>query len=195
MTYLRTIGEPEATGEVARLYDADRARLGYVANYTKAFSSRPEVFVAWQHLNGAIKSAMGLYRYELVTLAAARRLRSSYCALAHGRALADILDEQAVRELVDPDANRLTAVDAAIVTLADKVAAGAADITETDLADVRSLGLDDEEILDVVLAAAARCFFSTVLDATGAEPDVAYNSIFDDATRDALTVGRPIAGA
>jgi hypothetical protein len=32
---------------------------------------------------------MDLRRYELATLAAARRLRSSYCCLAHGRVLAE----------------------------------------------------------------------------------------------------------
>jgi hypothetical protein len=46
--------------------------------------------------------------------------------------------------------------------------------------------------MDVVLAAAARCFFSKTLDALGVEPDEAYRDL-DPALRDALTVGRPIA--
>ena len=54
-------------------------------------------------------------------------------------------------------------------------------------------GLSDEEIFDVVLAAAARCFFSKTLDALGVEPDAAYAEL-DPAFRDALTVGRPIGG-
>jgi alkylhydroperoxidase family enzyme len=78
--------------------------------------------------------------------------------------------------------------------LADKVAAGAAHMTEADLAELRDLGLEDAEILDVVLAAAARCFFSSVLDAVGAEPDAAFRSL-DPALREPLTVGRPIAQA
>jgi hypothetical protein len=53
-------------------------------NYERAFAKRPDVFAAWQQLNGAIKAGMDLRRHELATLAAARRLRSSYCALAHG---------------------------------------------------------------------------------------------------------------
>ena len=43
-----------------------------------------------------------------------------------------------------------------------------------------------------MLAAAARCFFSTVLDAVGAQPDAAYREL-DAPLREALTVGRPIA--
>ena len=58
-------------------------------NYERAFELRPAVCTAWQQLNGAIKAEMDLRRYELVTLAAARRLRSSYCCLAHGKVLAD----------------------------------------------------------------------------------------------------------
>jgi len=42
---------------------------------------------AWHQLNGAIKESMDLRCYELATLAAARRLRSSYCMLV-GRPIA-----------------------------------------------------------------------------------------------------------
>jgi hypothetical protein len=64
-------------------------------------------------------------------------------------------------------------------------------MTPEDLRELRDLGLDDAALLDVVLAAAARCFFSSVLDAVGAEPDAAYRRL-DDPVREALTVGRPI---
>ena len=45
----------------------------------------------------------------------------------------------------------------------------------------------------VVLATAARCFFSTVLEATGTQADAVYASRLEPVMRDALTVGRPIA--
>ena len=64
-------------------------------------------------------------------------------------------------------------------------------MTEDDLAQLRALGLRDDEILDVILAAAARCFFSKVLDATGTAPDPVFHEL-DDGLRSALTVGRPI---
>ena len=57
----------------------------------------------------------------------------------------------------------------------------------------RALGLSDEEILDVVLAVAARCFFSTVLEALGVQADPAHRAL-DPKLRAALTVGRPIEG-
>ena len=131
-------------------------------------------------------------RYELATLAAARQLRSSYCCLAHGAVLVDRFDAAPVVQAVaGGNHGGLDPVDTAVVRLAEKVAGGAADVTEQDLGEVRALGLSDDEVLDIVLAAAARCFFSTVLDATGTEPDAAYRSL-DPQLREALTVGRPI---
>jgi len=62
-------------------------------NYECAFAERPEVYAAWVQLNGAIKAGMDPRRYELATLAAARRLRSSYCCLAHGTVLQERFDE------------------------------------------------------------------------------------------------------
>ena len=47
--------------------------------------------------------------------------------------------------------------------------------------------------MDVVLAAAARCFMSKTVDALGAQPDREYEDRLDPALREALTVGRPIA--
>jgi alkylhydroperoxidase/carboxymuconolactone decarboxylase family protein YurZ len=84
-------------------------------------------------------------------------------------------------------------LDAEIVRFATLVANDAASVTATDVERLRALGLSDEEVLDVVLAVAARCFFSTVLDALGVQPDPAYRAL-DPELRAARTVGRPIEG-
>jgi alkylhydroperoxidase family enzyme len=86
----------------------------------------------------------------------------------------------------------LDAVEIAVMDLADKVALDATSVTEEDVDRLRELGLTDGEIMDVVLAAAARCFFSKTLDAVGAAPDARYSEL-DPEIRDALTVGRAIA--
>ena len=68
---------------------------------------------------------MDLRRYELATLAAARRLRSSYCALAHGSVLLERFlgaGGACVRSSSDHGAAELDAVDVAVIDLADKVA-------------------------------------------------------------------------
>src|SRR5689334_7991241 len=135
-------------------------------------------------------------RYELVTLAAARHQRSSYCMLAHGKVLADgLMPADAVRAVaLDHRDAGLDQVDVAVMDLAEKVAEDATSVTQADVDGLRALGLDDAEILDVVLAASARCFFSSVLDGLGAQPDERFAGM-EPELRDALTVGRPIAAA
>jgi uncharacterized peroxidase-related enzyme len=194
MTFIETVPEDEATDAAAELYATDREAFGYLPNFTRGFSLRPAVYAAWRQLNGAIKSEMDLRRYELATVAAARRLRSSYCTLAHGSVLTDrFLEPDAVRALeTDHRTADLNRTDVVVMDLADKVAEDATTIQQADVDRLRSLGLSDTDILDVVLAAAARCFFSKTLDALGVQADAKYADL-DSPLREALTVGRPIA--
>ena len=197
MTFIETVPEDEAPAAVGQLYEAVRGTHGYLTNFAAAFSVRPEVFGAWLKLNGAIKANMDLRRYELATLAAARRLRSSYCALAHGTVLADEYlqpgeDLEAIAS--DHRSAGLDAVDVAVMNFAERVVDDASSITETDVEHLRQLGLSDADIFDVALAAAARCFFSKTLDALGVQPDNRYAAL-EPAVREALVVGRPIAEA
>jgi alkylhydroperoxidase family enzyme len=163
-------------------------------NSERAFADRPEVYAAWVALNTAIKAGMDLRRYELATLAAAQRLRSSYCSLAHGSVLIERFQEP-VRDIVlDRGAAGLDPVDVAVMELAEKVVDDATAIDESDLQPLRDVGLSETDVMDVVLAAAARCFFSKTLDALGVLPDAKYREL-DPPLQEALVVGRPIAEA
>ena len=195
MSYLETVGEASAEGDVAVIYARDIERMGYLPNYSRLFSLHPQAYEAWRGLIGAIARPMDERRYELATVGAASRLRSTYCSLAHGKILADKFYEPAeVRAIVeDPDASVLEEVDALVFEFAAKVADDATSVSEKDIEALRRVGLSDREIFDVVLAAAARSFFSKVLDATGTLADSVYNDIDSD-LRQALTVGRPLEG-
>jgi alkylhydroperoxidase family enzyme len=85
VAFIDQIGDGEAAAAAAGLFEHDRSALGYVPNYTRLFAHRPAVYEAWLQLKGAIAAGMDERRYEPATVAAARRLRSSYCTLAHGR--------------------------------------------------------------------------------------------------------------
>jgi uncharacterized peroxidase-related enzyme len=193
MSFLETIDEGAARGKVAEQYEEERSPRGYVPNYVQTFSLRPEVFDAWASLITTIKGNMDLRRYELVTLAAAQALQSSYCSLAHGKILLDkFLDENALLDLVvKPSGND---PDRAVMDLAAKVAVDAPSVTEADIETIRQVGLTDQEIFDVILAAAARAFFTKVLDGTGTTPDRQYRGLLGDDLIEALAVGRPVDG-
>jgi alkylhydroperoxidase family enzyme len=163
-------------------------------NYERAFAERPEVYAAWVQLNTAIKVGMDLRRYELATLAAARELRSSYCCLAHGTVLLERFGEPVLQLALDHRAAGLDEVDVAVMDLAERVVDDATSISDADLQRLRDLGLSETEVMDVVLAAAARCFFSKTLDALSVRPDASYLEL-EPELREALVVGRPIAEA
>jgi uncharacterized peroxidase-related enzyme len=192
MAFIEPIPEEDAEGATAEMYAADLDEDGYVANSTKAFGHRPAVFAAWRQLGSTIGGSMDRRRYELATVAAARVLRSSYCSLAHGKVLAEqFLGAERTIALATGAVDALDPLDAEIVRFATLVTREPASVTASDMEVLRALGLSDEEILDVVLAAAARCFFSTVLEALGVQADPAYRAL-DPELRAALTVGRPI---
>ena len=161
-------------------------------NMELAFDARPEVYAAWRELLGAIRANIDPRRYELATLAAAQRLRSSYCCLAHGKVLLEDFGEPVLAIARDRESAGLSEVDLAVMDLAEQVAADATAIEDADLQRLRDLGLGDEEIMDVVLTAAVRCFFSKTLDALGALPDASFRALAPE-LQDALVVGRPIA--
>jgi alkylhydroperoxidase family enzyme len=105
------------------------------------------------------------------------------------------VDPDAMRVIVtDPRAGALDETERAIMDLADRVALDATSVTHADVDRLRALGLTDGDILDVILAATARCFFSKTLDAAGVEADAEYATL-EPGLRDALVVGRPIETA
>ena len=104
---------------------------------------------------------------------------SSYCALAHGSVLypgrAFSTSPTSRRSPLDYRNAGLDPVDVAVMDFAVAVVRDAAAITRADLDGLRTHGLSDAEICDVVAAAAARCFFCKFIDALGAlRPDAAY---------------------
>src|ERR1044072_873843 len=89
--------------------------------HRRAFAARPDVLAVWVQLNTAIKENMDLRRYELVTLAAARRLRSSYCSLQHGSVLLEQFGEPVAEMARDRRTSGLDETDIAVMDLAEKV--------------------------------------------------------------------------
>lgn len=192
MAFVSTIRPARATGEVREMYLRQQAKYGYVPNYAKLFSHRPEVMKRWAALLSEIRRHMSPRRFELATFAAAHTLRNSSCTLAHGAALTEYLSPDDVRAIAnDTDVSALSEAEAAMVKFARKVARDAGAITAGDVAVLRKHGFADEEIFDIVATAAARAFFTKVLDGLGAEPDSIYAEM-DETFRKTLTVGGPI---
>jgi uncharacterized peroxidase-related enzyme len=190
------VPDEAAVGEdVSRWYDRQRASWGYLPNYARAFTTRPDIAEAWTALSNAVGKGMERRRYELATIAAARALRSTYCMAAHSKFLRDdVGDETTMRAIVaDPSLSGLDATDRAVMEFATLVARDASSVTQEHVQRLRDHGLSDADVADVVFAASARAFFTKVLDALGVQADVQLGATFDPETRQKVTVGRPIA--
>lgn len=102
--------------------------------------------------------------------------------LAHGAVLRKnfLSQEQLITLVKDFRGAGLAEDEVAIMAFAQKVAANANQIEEADVEELRRHGLSDEEILDIILVAAVRSFFSKTLDAAGAEPDEIYRELGEE---------------
>jgi uncharacterized peroxidase-related enzyme len=195
MAFIATVPPHEASGDVRAMYARQQRKFGYVPNYAKVFSHRPEIMALWADLLAGIRRHLDPRTFELATSAAAHAMGNSYCALAHGSALAKLLPLDDVRAaFADVEPSALSPRDRAVFEFGRKVAADAAAISADDADELRRQGLSDAEVFDVAAAAAARAFFAKLLDALGAAPDSAFLDL-DEGLRRALEVGRRIDDA
>jgi alkylhydroperoxidase family enzyme len=68
----------------------------------------------------------------------------------------------------------LSSAGVALMTLAEKVVRNASQVTRGDIETLQGHGFTEEQILDIILTAASRSFFSTVTDAIGFQPAGAW---------------------
>ncbi len=196
MAFISTPG-PEAGDATAAMYVSAEESYGYLPNMYRIFGHRPEVMEQWGALLASIRGHMSLRRYELVTLAAARELKSSYCMLAHGSVLLreGFSETQLADTATDGAHAPLDEAEREMMRFAAKVVRDATSITREDVGRLKAQGFTDAEIFDITAAAAVRCFFSKTLDALGAEPDAAYRERLPANLVQTLTVGRKIEGS
>jgi len=192
MAFIKTIGVDDADEAVSAMYERQQAFWGYVPNYAKAFSPRPDVMARWGQLLAEIKRPMDRRRFELATFVAAHELRNTACTLAHGKALREFYtDEQIVSIAAGRFDDTLTEAEQALVRFARQVARDASRVTSGQVQALKEIGYTDAEIFDIAAAAAGRAFFTKMLDAMGVESDSPFLAL-EDAFRQPLSVGRPI---
>lgn len=192
MTFISTTPAAEANGPTLEMYDRQQDFWGYVPNYAKLFSHRPEVMARWGRLLAEIRRPADARRFELVTFVVALELRHSPCSLAHGKALAEIIGKEDVLAIANGEKPAsVSDAEAAMLDYARQIARDASKINYGHVERLKKHGFGDAEIFDIAAIASARCFFTRILDALGSEPDIGFMGIDPD-LRARLTVGRPI---
>jgi alkylhydroperoxidase family enzyme len=161
-----------------------------VSNSALLFQGRPQIFAAWRALQRSVQSRLAPRRGELVAFAAALALKSTYAARACAVSLARFFSPAELEALaLDYHRASLDTVEVAVMDFAQKIAQQAWRVNPSDIQWLRSLGVGDAEIADIVFAAAAQGFICKVVDGLGAEPDQPQRSLDPD-LRAILTLGR-----
>jgi uncharacterized peroxidase-related enzyme len=193
MSYIDTISLEDATGDVREMYERQQGAWGYVPNYAKSFSHRPEVMARWGKLLAELQRPMDKRRLEMITFAAAHELKHSSCSLAHGNALTPFFSNEEVRAIAEGRAvESITEAEQEMMRFARQVAHDASTVGASDVERLKDHGFSDAEVFDIAAVAAGRAFFTKVLDAVGSLPDAGFMSLDED-LRAPLTVGRPIS--
>jgi hypothetical protein len=81
MTWIRTISEAEATGELAEAYASIREESGSVSNISEAASINPPVMLALAELRSALRGprcALGKVRQEMIAVLTSALHRCTY---------------------------------------------------------------------------------------------------------------------
>lgn len=193
MSYIKTVPLEEATGDVREMYERQQEAWGYVPNYAKSFSHRPEVMARWGKLLAELQRPMDKRRLEMITFAAAHELKHSSCSLAHGNALTPFFSNAEIGAIAEQGSvDSITEAEQEMMRFARQVARDASTVGASDVERLKKHRFSDAEVFDIAAVAAGRAFFTKVLDAVGSLPDAGFMSLDED-LRTPLTVGRPIS--
>lgn len=195
MAFVSTVPANEAQGAVREMYARQQKSCGHVPGYARIFSLRPELMGLWADLLRGIRKHIAPREFELATLAAARALKSTNCSLAHGKLLLTFFSRDELMAILDGCgvcSGVISRKDATLMKFADLVARDASATTQKDIDELRDAGFRDEEIFDIAATAAARAFFTKVVDSLGSDADHGFAELGDGLQRQ-LIVGREIS--
>jgi uncharacterized peroxidase-related enzyme len=156
------LGDPPATDDAEKLFEADRVDDGFVNNVTRLWCWRPDLLLEFAALRSSLMSSSALTKRDwavLVTSAAAER-NDSYCALAWGVRLANLVgDDAAARVIAGVPDPELSERESALAAWARQVVQDPNAASNDQIARLREVGLGDREIFEATAFIAFRLAF------------------------------------
>src|SRR3954467_13753106 len=165
--------ESELPEDLQGLFRAARERIGFVPNVFRAYSFRPEHLSAWfAHFRMVMEGTPGLSTAEREMIAVVVSMANGclYCLVAHGAALREAWGDPVMADRITLDWRRAEGVtprQRAICALAEKLTLRPVECTEDDLAELRSHGIEDADVWDVIEIAAMYNLTNRLALATG----------------------------
>lgn len=156
MSWIKEIEVSEAEGKLAETYTALIEQRGKVANILKVHSLNPDALGKHLDLYMTVmfgKSGLSRGEREAVAVVVSANNECEYCTEHHAEALRRyIKDEETIGLLMAADGlETLEPRLSNIVRHAEKLTTAPGAMTESDLGELRAVGLSDEDILDLTL--------------------------------------------
>ncbi len=156
MAWIKVIDENEATGNLKRIYKKIRDERGKLSNIMKIHSLNPRSMETHLALYVNLmfgKSNLSREEREIIATAVSVANNCDYCKLHHGEALKHYWkDSEKVQSFMDdPLSYNLPEKTKKMVEYAIKLTKTPDQVTEKDVEDLRSVGFEDRDILDIAL--------------------------------------------
>jgi uncharacterized peroxidase-related enzyme len=156
MSWIEEIEVDEANGKLAEMYAMLVQQRGKVSNILKVHSLNPEAMGRHIELYMTLmfgKSGLSRAEREAVAVVVSANNECQYCVSHHAEALRRYIDDEELLGML-ANADGLETLEprlSNIVRHAEKLTTAPGAMTESDLGELRAVGLDDKDILDLTL--------------------------------------------
>ena len=155
MSWIEEIDEAEAGSRLAEIYGELIEKRGKVANILKVHSLNPQAMANHMDLYMTLmfgKSGLSRAEREAIAVVVSATNECPYCVNHHAHALSHYIKGDVLKMLVDADGlETLEPRLSSIVRHAEKLTSAPGAMTESDLGELRAVGLGDSDILDITL--------------------------------------------
>ena len=181
MSWIEEIDVEDAEGELAEAYAALAGNRGEVSNLFRVHSLNPSSLRDHLDLYMTLmfgQSGLSRLEREAVAVVVSANNECAYCVDHHAAALGNFLDDEETLDMLSA-ADGLETLEprlSNIVRHAEKLTSAPAAMTESDLGELRAVGLSDRDILDLTLVVAYFNFVNRLVLGLGVEsgPDEAH---------------------
>jgi uncharacterized peroxidase-related enzyme len=152
----------EMPDDVRAVCEETRAKIGFVPNVFLAFAKRPEHFRAFMQYHDLLMrgpSALSRAEREAIVVAVSAENDCLYCVVAHGAALRIVGKDPIVADQIATNWRTadLSPRLRAILTFASRVNERGFTATDKELAELKAVGLSDDDVWDIAAVASFFC--------------------------------------
>lgn len=180
ISYLPIPTEETAHEGVEKLWAKAEANMGFVPNVFRAQALNGEQFLAWWNYFNLLVNKEGHLtnaEREMLAVVVSGLNRCVYCAVSHGAALRHYLEDAQKADQIGVNWRHadLTEREVALCAYAEKLTLRPAEMTAEDLTPLRAVGLNDQQILEVVQVIGMFNMTNRVSSALGFVPNAEYH--------------------